>query len=152
MLKRRRIDILFGILGIILMAIVMLSIPSLQVSGEEIVVVEEEEVVEDTPEVFIITAYCSCYYCCGDYALNRPDGIVYGASGYELIPDYSVAVDPDVIPYGTMLTIDGKEYIAHDCGGSIKGNKIDLYMENHDDAKEWGVQAKEVWIEEKERH
>ena len=150
MLKARRIEIAFGVLYIVLMAIIMLSIPSLSISGEEVVVViaEEEEVVEEGPEVFVVTAYCSCYDCCGKYALNRPEGIVYGASGHELIPDYSVAVDPNIIPYGTILIIDGKEYIAHDTGGAIKGNKIDLYMADHDDAKEWGIQAKEVFIQE----
>lgn len=88
---------------------------------------------------FNITAYCSCKKCCGKWAENRPidkDGneIVYGASGAVLIPEYSVAVDPKVIPYGTKLYIDGKEYIAQDCGSAIKGNDIDVYFLKHQDA------------------
>ena len=95
---------------------------------------------------FKITAYCSCSKCCGKWAYNRPNGIVYGASGNELIPNYSIAVDPNVIPYGTKVYFNDNEYVAHDCGGSIKGNRIDLYFNSHDDALEWGVQYYDVQI------
>lgn len=94
---------------------------------------------------FKITAYCSCKKCCGKWAENRPvdengNEIVYGASGAILIPGYSVAVDPKVIPYGTKLYIDGKEYIAHDCGGAIKGNDIDVYILGHQEAWDFAAQ------------
>lgn len=55
-------------------------------------------------------------------------------------------MDPDVIPYGTKVLINGKEYIAADCGGDIKGNWIDIYMEEHERAKEYGVKYAEVYI------
>ena len=31
-----------------------------------------------------ITAYCACEKCCGEWAKNRPGGIVVGAAGIEL--------------------------------------------------------------------
>lgn len=95
---------------------------------------------------FKLTAYCSCSICCGEWAYNRPNGIVYGAIGEELKEGYSIAVDPEVIPYGTEVIIDGKVYKAQDCGGAIKGNRIDVYFENHNDALEFGVQYKEVFV------
>ena len=118
--------------------------------------IEVEIVIEETPQdeylgEFRITAYCSCEKCCDSWSLNRPkdehgNEIVIGASGKELISGYSVAVDPKVIPYGTILIIDGKEYIAADCGGAIKGNRIDLYHDSHQDALEWGIRYKEVYL------
>lgn len=95
---------------------------------------------------FKLTAYCPCEICCGKWANNRPDGIVYGAIGEELKEGYSIAVDPNVIPYRAEVIINGKTYKAQDCGGAIKGNRIDVYMENHNDALEFGVQYAEVFV------
>lgn len=57
----------------------------------------------------------------------------------------AIAVDPSVIPYGTRMFIvsnDGK-YIygiatAEDCGGAIKGNKIDLYFDTVTECLQFG--------------
>jgi 3D (Asp-Asp-Asp) domain-containing protein len=95
---------------------------------------------------FKLTAYCSCEICCGIWANNRPNGIVYGAIGEELKEGYSIAVDPNVIPYKTEVIINGNVYKAQDCGGAIKGNRIDVYFENHNDALEFGVQYAEVFL------
>ena len=89
---------------------------------------------------FKITLYCSCQKCCGQWAIGRPvdefgQEIVYGATGRELIPDYSVGVDPNVIPYGSILIINGKEYRADDTGDLIGKRIIDVYSgSNHQEA------------------
>jgi 3D (Asp-Asp-Asp) domain-containing protein len=41
--------------------------------------------------------------------------------------------------------INDQEYVAHDCGGAIKGNRIDIYMSSHEKALEWGVQNIEIF-------
>lgn len=94
---------------------------------------------------FTVTAYCSCEKCCGEWASNRPNGVVYGASGEQLIADYSIATDVEVIPYGETILINDQEYVAHDCGGAIQGNRIDIYMSSHEKALEWGVQNIEIF-------
>lgn len=99
---------------------------------------------------FKVTAYCSCEKCCGRWSQNRPNGIVYGASGEVLIPHVSIATDTSVIPYGTTVIINGREYVSHDCGGAIDGNRIDIYMGSHEEALEWGVQYIEVFKRGKE--
>lgn len=100
---------------------------------------------------FKLTAYCSCQKCCGSYALNRPvdeDGneIVYGAMGVRLEAGVSIAVDPRVIPYGAQVIIDGHTYTAHDTGGNIKGNRIDVYFDDHQEAWNFGTQYAEVYV------
>ena len=94
---------------------------------------------------FKLTAYCPCEICCGEFAYNRPNGVVYGSIGEELKEGYSIAVDPSVIPYGTEVMINGNIYKAQDCGGAIKGNKIDVYFDNHNEALKFGVQYAEIF-------
>lgn len=100
---------------------------------------------------FKLTAYCSCSLCCGKWANNRPidengNEIVYGAIGERLKEGYSIAVDPTVIPYRTEVIINGHTYKAQDCGGAIKGNRIDVYFEDHQAALNFGVQYVEVFV------
>lgn len=94
---------------------------------------------------FTVTAYCSCEKCCGEWANNRPNGVVYGASGEQLIADYSIAVDVSLIPYGEKIIINNREYVAHDCGSAIVDKRIDIYMSSHERALQWGVQNIEIF-------
>lgn len=58
-----------------------------------------------------------------------------------------VAVDPRVIPLGTRLYIMGYgPALAADTGGAIKGNKIDLCMEDYHEAMRFGRRTVEVYI------
>jgi len=64
-----------------------------------------------------------------------------------------VAVDPSVIPLGSRLYIqsaNGKFVygyaIAADTGGSIKGNKVDLYMDTRNECLSFGVQPVQVYV------
>lgn len=59
----------------------------------------------------------------------------------------TVAVDPSVIPLGTMLYIEGYGYaLANDVGTSIKGNIIDVYMEYNPQCYTWGARNVNVYI------
>lgn len=136
---------------------VMSEQPLIRPKQPEVVIVEESTEEEAESEIddlrllgeFRVTAYCPCEKCCGKWANTRPNGIVYGASGEELVPYHSIAVDTDIIPYGKSVFINDVEYVAHDCGGSaIKGNRIDIYMDSHEAALEFGV--KNMMVYEKE--
>lgn len=60
----------------------------------------------------------------------------------------TIAVDPNVIPYGTRVYIPrfGKTFIAEDCGGGIKGNKIDIFMNSDSQCNSWGVRNISIQI------
>ena len=89
---------------------------------------------------FKITAYCNCTKCCGKWS-GGPT-----ASGAMPIEGRTIAVDPSVIPLGTMVIIDGHTYVAEDTGSGIKGNKIDIFFSSHHSALNWGVRYKNVYI------
>ena len=121
-------------------------IPVEAISSEPEIEVEVKEIVKE-PEIervplgeYRITAYCPCEKCCGAWA----DGITY--TGTEATEGRTIAVDPDVIPLGSIVEINGVEYVAEDVGGAIKGDRIDLYFNSHEDALEWGVQYLDIFL------
>ena len=86
-----------------------------------------------------ITYYCSCPICSG------PWGDIT-ATGTKCIEGRTVAVDPNTIAYGTKLLINGHVYTAEDCGGNVKGDHVDIYLNDHDLTDELGVNYTNVWI------
>lgn len=91
-------------------------------------------------QTFVITAYCPCRKCCGKWA----NGIT--STGVKAQAGRTIAVDPRKIPYGTKVIIDGHTYVAEDCGGAIKGNRIDIFFNSHSEALQWGRRTKQVTI------
>lgn len=83
-------------------------------------------------------------YCCEKYKHICGTGTGITASGLPVQPGL-VAVDPSVIPLGSTVIIDGVSYIAADTGGAIKGNKIDIAFETHEEAANFGKQTGNVW-------
>ncbi|WP_342526533.1 LysM peptidoglycan-binding domain-containing protein [Chryseomicrobium sp. FSL W7-1435] len=85
-----------------------------------------------TVEATAYTAYCEG--CSGTTAT----GIDLRANPNQKV----IAVDPSVIPLGSKVWVEGYgEAIAGDTGGAIKGNKIDLFMPEQQDALNWGRQT-----------
>lgn len=89
---------------------------------------------------FKLTAYCPCPKCCGAWA----DGITY--TGTKATAGRTIAVDPDVIPLGSTVRINGKDYIAEDIGGAIQNKRIDVYFDSHAEALDFGVKHAKVSI------
>lgn len=109
----------------------------------------KEKPAKETPdasyEEYTVTAYC-----CENYPHICNDGdATQTATGTTPTPGRTIAVDPKVIPYGTHVEIEGwGTYIAEDCGGAIKGNRIDIVFDTHQHALEFGVQKLNVRIVE----
>ena len=92
-----------------------------------------------TKMTLIASAYCPCIKCCG-----KDDGIT--ATGTKATAGRTIAVDPRVIPYGSKVIINGVTYIAEDCGGAIKSNKIDIFFNTHYEALQWGIRTVEAEV------
>ena len=58
----------------------------------------------------------------------------------------TIAVDPNVIPLGSKVLINGNVYIAEDTGSAIKGKKIDIYFGSHSQALNYGRRTVEVYL------
>lgn len=87
-----------------------------------------------------ITAYCSCSKCCGK-ATGRT------ASGTTATAGRTVAASSK-FAFGTKLNIGGHIYTVEDRGGAINGNKIDIFVNSHAEALQWGVRYLPVSIAE----
>ena len=90
----------------------------------------------------VVTYYCPCEQCCGKWA----DGLT--ATGLPAAPGI-VAVDPEVIPLGSTVIIDGQKYLAADTG--VTGKHVDVCLADHAATVEAGVGNAEVWIIEEDK-
>ena len=88
---------------------------------------------------FLLTYYCSCEECSGHWGTQT-------ATGNHCEQGRTVAVDPDVIAYGTRILIDDNIYVAEDCGSLVKGDHIDIYVEDHELVEKLGKKVKKIWL------
>ncbi len=82
------------------------------------------------------------------YSRSHREGTIRGITATGLPVDKGVvAVDPKVIPLGSLLLVEGYGYaIAADTGGKIKGRKIDIFFHTKEECFEWGVRKKKVYL------
>ena len=93
-----------------------------------------------------VTGYSPDERSCGKFADNKT-ATMYSVwtNGMNL-----VAADPKLLPYWSMVSIPG--YATNDivpvldCGGAIKGNRIDLLYPTHKLARQWGVRSLPVTV------
>lgn len=156
--KRRRQRILANLTGLVILAGAMaagallgggaaysLAEPTAPAKATFRPVVVQTSIEAQEPELvsigtFTAYAYCPCETCCGQWS-GGPT-----ASGVLPEEGRTVAADWDVLPAGTEIYIDGIGWrTVEDTGSGINGNKLDLYMDSHQDALEWGVRELEVF-------
>lgn len=107
--------------------------------------VVNEEATETTPTVpsgRVVTVSATAY------STSEPGMSSFTALGIDLRQTSNViAVDPNVIPLGSRVFIEGYgEAIAGDTGGAIVGNKIDVHFATVDACYQWGVRSVQVTI------
>ena len=103
--------------------------------------VEEPQPAEEWVSIgsFKLTFYCPCRKCSGSWGRSTSTGAI-------CTEGRTIAVDPRVIPYGTEVRIGDHIFVAEDRGGSIKGKRIDVFMEDHGACLDAGVQRSEIYI------
>lgn len=93
-----------------------------------------------------VTAYSADAASCYPFA----DGQTATLHSVEANGGFLVAADTDLLPFGTMLSIegynDGKVVPVLDRGGAIKGNRLDLLFPSHEAALQWGVKTLDVVV------
>lgn len=146
-LRKNIHKIIFAWLIGLTISVIVLHTPSrCEVRVEPTSTEQMTEIVTEAPTsqvellgTFKLTAYCACEKCCG-----KSDGIT--ATGTKATANRTIAVDKTVIPYGTTVVINGNEYVAEDTGGAIKGNIIDIFFDDHEEALNFGVQYADVYV------
>lgn len=99
--------------------------------------------VEDAGD-FLCTAYCTERY---EHICGTGTGIT--ASGAPVEADVTVAADPDVFPFGTVLYIEDVGIrIVQDKGAGVQGKHLDVAVSgSHADALNWdGYGQHRVWV------
>lgn len=90
---------------------------------------------------FELSFYCPCEKCVGKKKIVRT------ASGTKPKANYTIAVDTRIIPLGSILYIEGFGYfIAQDTGSAIKGNRIDIFVDSHQQALKLGRKKANVYL------
>lgn len=94
----------------------------------------------------VVTAYSPDWRSCGESA----DGITATLHHVSTNGAKLVAADPKLLAYGSLLTIPGydagKVVPVLDCGGAIKGNRLDVLFPTHEEARKWGVRKLKVTV------
>lgn len=91
------------------------------------------------------------FYCCEKYPHICGNGDGLTATGNEVTPYVTVAVDPKVIPLGSEVMVDFGDgeihyFIAEDTGGGVDGNHIDIAVVSHEEALELGIKTATVYL------
>ena len=103
-----------------------------------------------SPATFVemnVSAYCLCRKCCGPWAIKgvNSEGVRITASGVRA-EGLICAADPKY-PFGTKMDIPGYGVASvEDRGGAIKGNKLDLLFETHQEALNFGRHTLKVKV------
>lgn len=93
-----------------------------------------------------VTAYSPDARSCGDSADGKT------ATLHDVTTNASrlVAADPSILKYGSLLSIpgydDGMIVPVLDCGGKIRGHRLDVLYPTHEQAKRWGVRKLQVVV------
>ena len=154
MLKKYNItvSIIFWTLIILIVSVVALALTTPKLNLFSYLIGKNTEVIVQK-EPYLVTEYKEIekkvewfYFVATGYSSNDTSQGTTGitATG-KVAVEGIIAVDPKIIPFGTTVEIkDIGVFIADDRGGKIKGNRIDIFFNSKEEAKDFG--KKGVWL------
>ena len=94
----------------------------------------------------LVTAYSPDARSCGKWADNiTASGYSVWTNGMKL-----VAADPRLLRYGSIISVPGYDngdpVPVLDCGGAIKGHRLDVLFPTHEAARQWGKRWLDVTV------
>lgn len=93
----------------------------------------------------LVTAYCACTICCG------PKASGLAANGKKPIEGVTCAAARS-IPFGTVIYIEGiGKRVVTDRLAKRYDNRIDIYFNNHNKAKQFGITKRKIIYEHKHK-
>ena len=116
-----------------------------QFGRKECAIYRHSDLPEEGPDYlgeFQVTGYCSCTICCGEKEERLTKS--------ETVPraSHTIAADPSVIPLGTRIVIDDVIYTVEDTGKAVRGMRLDIFFDSHEEAVRYGRQEKYVYLVE----
>ena len=146
------ISIVFWTLIILIALVVALALTTPKLNLFSYLIGKNTEVIVQK-EPYLVTEYKEIekkvewfYFVATGYSKNDTSQGTTGitATG-KVAVEGIIAVDPKIIPFGTTVEIkDIGVFVAGDRGGKIKGNRIDIFFDSKEEAKDFG--KKGVWI------
>lgn len=125
----------------ILLGILRGTMPKAQ---ESVAAPKAQPQVQAKPQEKTVTVTASAYtaFCAGCSGVTTT-GLDLRANPSQKV----IAVDPNVIPLGSKVYVEGYgEAVAGDTGGAIKGNRIDIFIPNYAEAMDFGMRTIKVTI------
>ena len=129
------------------------TVRALKIANQQLVLNDKviryaENVEQTSPRKYVgefsFTHYCDCPICTKSAKGSRT------ATGHKPRQGRTVAVDPKVIPLHSIIYVEDIGYfVAEDVGGGVHGNHIDIYVDDHEEAKRLGTlggKKKRVYI------
>ena len=107
------------------------------------------EVEEEVDNLFGFNAKVTAYAPYESKGLCSDGNPNYTATGTTPTEGRTIAVAPDVIPYGSQVHIGGEGvFIAEDTGSMIRGKRVDIMLNSRRDALNWGARERRIIVKE----
>ena len=91
---------------------------------------KEKQLLDEDNLVYIgeykLTGYCDCEICQGPWVGTT-------ALGVPPTEQWTIAVDSEYIPLGSLVVINGHTYRAEDTGSAINQRRIDIFCGSHEE-------------------